>query len=148
MTSKAAPAPPPSVGFRPPAPRRRRALVGLTPLIDVVFILLIFSMLASSFLDWRTIALDAPSGGGGASGEARAILVEVGTGGPRVNGEAVPLERLGERVRRALERTAPLEGLVRVRPLPGVPLAQAVAVLDRLTAAGVERIGLAGPAPR
>ena len=29
--------------------------ISLTPLIDVVFILLIFFMLASSFLDWRAV---------------------------------------------------------------------------------------------
>ena len=42
---------------------RRRALIGLTPLIDVVFILLVFFMLASSFLDWRAIDLTAPARG-------------------------------------------------------------------------------------
>ncbi len=39
---------------------RRRALISLTPLIDVVFILLVFFMLPSSFLDWRAIDLDPP----------------------------------------------------------------------------------------
>jgi biopolymer transport protein ExbD len=33
----------------------RRAVVSLTPLIDVVFILLVFFMLASSFVKWRAI---------------------------------------------------------------------------------------------
>ena len=33
----------------------RRSLVSLTPLIDVVFILLIFFMLASNFVDWQFI---------------------------------------------------------------------------------------------
>ena len=51
---------------RPPSwpiakPRRRRSPISLTPLIDVVFILLVFFMLASSFLDWRSITLAAPS---------------------------------------------------------------------------------------
>ena len=40
---------------------RRRPLISLTPLIDVVFILLVFFMLASSFLDWRSIDLNAPA---------------------------------------------------------------------------------------
>lgn len=35
-----------------------RSLVNLTPLIDIVFILLIFFMLASNFIDWQYIALD------------------------------------------------------------------------------------------
>ena len=37
-------------------------MITLTPLIDVVFILLIFFMLASSFIDWR--ALDLRLAGG------------------------------------------------------------------------------------
>ncbi|MBL4761375.1 MAG: biopolymer transporter ExbD [Gammaproteobacteria bacterium] len=39
----------------------RRQLISLTPLIDVVFILLLFFMLSSSFIQWREIALIAPS---------------------------------------------------------------------------------------
>lgn len=42
-------------------PRRRRRLVSLTPLIDVVFILLVFFMLASTFLDWRVFSVTVPA---------------------------------------------------------------------------------------
>jgi biopolymer transport protein ExbD len=38
-------------------PQAKRSLISLTPLIDVVFILLIFFMLASSFLEWQYIQL-------------------------------------------------------------------------------------------
>lgn len=38
-------------------PKNKRAIVNLTPLIDVVFILLIFFMLASSFAEWQFIEL-------------------------------------------------------------------------------------------
>ena len=37
--------------------QRKHSLVSLTPLIDVVFILLIFFMLASSFAEWQFIEL-------------------------------------------------------------------------------------------
>ena len=42
---------------------RKKQLVSLTPLIDVVFILLLFFMLTSSFVAWRTLdtPLAAPS---------------------------------------------------------------------------------------
>lgn len=43
--------------------RRKRALISLTPLIDVVFILLIFLMLVSSFLDRK--AFEISMGGAG-----------------------------------------------------------------------------------
>lgn len=36
---------------------RQRVVLSLTPLIDVVFILLVFFMLASEFSDWRKISL-------------------------------------------------------------------------------------------
>ena len=36
---------------------RKKSLVNLTPLIDVVFILLIFFMLASNFIQWHYIEL-------------------------------------------------------------------------------------------
>ena len=39
-------------------PRRRR--IGLTALIDVVFIMLMFFMLTSSFEQWKTIQIDSP----------------------------------------------------------------------------------------
>ncbi|MEM6945656.1 MAG: biopolymer transporter ExbD, partial [Pseudomonadota bacterium] len=42
---------PPRLANRP----RKRLRISITPLIDVVFILLVFFMLASSFLDWRSI---------------------------------------------------------------------------------------------
>jgi len=41
--------------------KRRRIPISLTPLIDVVFILLVFFMLASSFQKTRTIEMVAPS---------------------------------------------------------------------------------------
>ena len=41
-------------------PRRKQA-ISLTPLIDVVFILLLFFMLSSSFSQWRQIKLPASS---------------------------------------------------------------------------------------
>lgn len=135
-------------GFaRPPSwpitrARRRRQLIGLTPLIDVVFILLVFFMLASSFLDWRTIVLAAPTAGAGAGAMEGAMLVEIRAGGLRLAGRPVRLDELEGRVRSWLAETAELS--IFVRPSAGVPLQEAVAVLDRLSAAGVTRLSLIG----
>ena len=43
------------------ATRRRRSLVILTPLVDVVFILLVFFMLAANFSDQRVIDMLTPA---------------------------------------------------------------------------------------
>lgn len=58
-------------------PRRRR-VINLTPLIDVVFLLLVFFMLASTFLKFGTVKLET-AGAGGAPGDISKIaLVHIG----------------------------------------------------------------------
>lgn len=40
--------------------KRRRTVISLTPLIDVVFILLLFFMLTSNFVPWRILETNIP----------------------------------------------------------------------------------------
>lgn len=122
-------------------PARRRPLISLTPLIDVVFILLIFFMLASSFLDWRAIDLDTPVQAAAAAAAAEgALLIEITPNGLLLAAEPLPLDdlviRLGERL--AVES----EQRVLIKPSAGVPLQRTVAVLDRLQAIGVTDLSL------
>lgn len=118
----------------------RRAIVTLTPLIDVVFILLVFFMLASSYLDWRTIDLGAPvatgAGGGGA-----AVLVEIRANDVRLSGESLDIESVATRIVELASRRPGLEVLV--RPEPGVTLQRTVHVIDALDAAGVSGLSFA-----
>ncbi|PWG63719.1 ExbD/TolR family protein [Spiribacter halobius] len=120
--------------------RRRRPLVGLTPLIDVVFILLVFFMLASSFLDWRAIELNAPAEASVAGTLEGALLIEVRADDLRLGGEAISLGAVAQAVRGRLDE-AP-DTRVLVRPAEGVELQRAVDVLDRLSAAGVTDLSL------
>lgn len=125
--------------FRPPsAAKRGRSLISLTPLIDVVFILVIFFMLASSFADWRSIEVAArPAAAAGPAGEG-ALLVEVRAGGVRLSGETLTLDRLTARLAEVPERR------VLVRPERGVAVQNLVTVLDRISAAGVDDVSLTG----
>lgn len=115
--------------------RRRRSVISLTPLIDVVFILLVFFMLASSFLDWRSIELTPPSSAGAGQSMTGAMLLEVRPDGIRLAGRLLTLgevdERLGQRLKEAPEQR------VLIKPAPGVALQAAVELLDRLSAIGV-----------
>lgn len=124
---------------------RRRPLVGLTPLIDVVFILLLFFMLASSFLDLRAIGLDVPAPAGDTAPVRGALLIEIREDGLRYGGAYIALDRLVDRVDTQL-RSKP-DRRVLVRPREGVSLQRAVTVLDRLSAAGAHNISLIGDAP-
>lgn len=120
--------------------RRRRALISLTPLIDVVFILLVFFMLASSFLDWRAIDLSAPAAATAGSSLEGALLVEVRPDGLRLSGEPLDLSVLAERIEARVAENP--EQRVLVRPEEGVTLQQAVDVLDRIAEAGVADLSL------
>lgn len=119
---------------------RRRRLISLTPLIDVVFILLLFFMLASSYLDWRTIHLNAPASTAAGSTAEAALLVEIRDGGLRLSGEAVTRNDLAMRLAERLERKP--DQRVLVRPEDGVSLQDAVTVLDLISAAGVSDLSL------
>ena len=131
-------APPPSLANRA---RRRRTPISLTPLIDVVFILIVFFMLASSFFDWRSIRLDPPAkaGGGGMTG---ALLVEVRPDGLRLSGLSVTPDQLAGRIADAISLDP--DRRVLVRPGEGVSVQDVVAVVDLLAAHGVSRLSLAG----
>jgi biopolymer transport protein ExbD len=136
---------PPSSARRPAfrrRNRRNRAQVSLTPLIDVVFILLVFFMLVSSFTDWRTIALDAPAEAGDSGGDPRgaALLRLHAGGGLDLNGRAVEPTRLNVALR-DLARGGRMPRVL-VQPGPGVPLQRAVRMLDAVTAAGARDVKL------
>lgn len=118
----------------------RRALISLTPLIDVVFILLVFFMLASSFLDWRSVTLDAPRETGRSSSMEQALLIEVRRDGLRLAGETLSLENVARRAARAIAKKA--DRVVLVRPDDGVPVQDMVMVVDALAAAGVGNLSL------
>lgn len=120
--------------------RRRRAVISLTPLIDVVFILLIFFMLASSFLDWRAIDLAAPGRAAAGSSMDGALLVEVRPQDLRLSGQQVSLDQLADRIQSRL--TERPDQKVLVKPAAGVALQRAIDVLDRLAGAGVSDLSL------
>lgn len=123
---------------------RRRALISLTPLIDVVFILLVFFMLASSFADWRAIDLTQPARQGGGEAMTGAVLIDVRVDAIRISGQPVTLEELTSIAARHVTRTP--DRLFIVRPQQGVALQQAVTVMDSLNVAGVTRMSLSAGA--
>ncbi len=118
------------------SPSRRRRLISLTPLIDVVFILLVFFMLAATLVDRRQIELATTSETAATAAGDAAILVRLRPGGPSLEGEALTLDRL-------VERLADQTGdRILLEPLAGVTLETVVAVLDRLAAAGLTDLAL------
>jgi biopolymer transport protein ExbD len=123
-------------------PRRRPAGIRLTPLIDVVFILLVFFMLASSFMDWRGFDLGLPPAEAKPDPDTRPIVVRVlADGGYRLGGADIEAGALVERERRA--RGDVVELPVVVRAADKAPVQATVRALDRLHAGGIEAAALA-----
>ncbi len=140
---------PSSRGRRPvqiEVPRRRPPGIRLTPLIDVVFILLVFFMLASSFLDWRAFELALPPADATPDPEASPIVVRIGPqGGYSLAGEDVAPSELAQRVG-ALQADEPGRPVV-IRASDATPADATVSTLDRLRKGGVESVSLAAGAP-
>lgn len=116
-------------------------MISLTPLIDIVFILLVFFMLASSFLDWRSIQLKLPAKTkSGATGDAVLVVSIADNGTLKLNGQPiadVDLEtRLAERLSNGVELP------ILIRAADGVPLQRSIEVLDEVTAAGGHNVSL------
>lgn len=122
--------------------KKRRALIALTPLIDVVFILLLFFMLASSFLDWHTIKLSTPTTQGLVKqSSGGAVLIRVGANGVLdLNGQPVQLNQIAAGLRRFLDANA--DQRILIRPADGVPLQPVVAILDEVKEAGAHNVSL------
>ncbi len=121
------------------APRRKRN-VSLTPLIDVVFNLLLFFMLASSLAKWS--GLDLATGSEAASNEdiPAADVYLLGDGELRYDERTYPLEELAAQLTEDLndERISS----VILRAEDGVRLYELIDSFDQLGHAGIQALAL------
>jgi biopolymer transport protein ExbD len=118
------------------APRMRRR-PNLTPMIDVVFLLLIFFMLASRFGIDRALPLSAAGSAGEYSGPPR--LVDITPTGLSLNGIPVTPDTLAAALAPLMQ--SPDDAII-LRARDGADLQALVAVMDRLGAAGLTRLVL------
>lgn len=128
--------------LEPRAPRRRTP-IGLTPLIDVVFILLLFFLLASHFESWRALSVDATQTALAETEDADvpSLSVRLQVDGRVDLGDAVlGPEALMERLRDSLRQRPELRVLI--RPDAEVDLQTLVSLMDRILAVGVTEVSL------
>jgi biopolymer transport protein ExbD len=78
----------------------------MTSLIDVIFLLLLFFMLSSTFTRFAEVDLAAAGTGAAAAGDARPVFLQLFPGVARLNGQPYALDALGP----ALEARRPQLG--------------------------------------
>ena len=122
--------------------RRSRAAVSLTPLIDVVFILLVFFMLVSNLQSANMIDLRvADRNAAPTQVRDRALLVTISRDTLQLDGQPLSLAQLREQVALQPQRQVALE------PADGVSLQRVVTVLDQLRGAGASQVSFLEATP-
>lgn len=79
-------------------PARKQKPISLTPLVDVIFLLLLFFMLSSTFTTFGQLQISAPGGSGGTAELPKALLV-LEEDRQQLNGRTVLEENLLSEVR-------------------------------------------------
>ncbi len=140
--------------FRRDRKRRINPNLDMTPLIDVVFQLLIFFMLSATFVVQSTIQIEMPEAKGAAQLEQKDLSVTLayGTGGPEgkgkiyVNSEEVPsMEELTRLLsERASERP---DVMLLVRTDARTDTGRLVEVLGIASSVGIQKFGIGAQPP-
>jgi biopolymer transport protein ExbD len=134
--------------------RKIRASVELTPLIDVVFQLLIFFMLSSTFVVQTSIPIEVPESDGLHTLDQKELSVTLahGAGGPDDNGriyvDDVEIQSWNELTSTLSElHGRQPEALVLIRPDARIPTARLVRVLGIANNVGIAHYGIAARPP-
>lgn len=126
------------------AEQEEEAGVNLTPLIDIVFLLLVFFMLTSRFDTQKSLELELPTASNAATKEIKEpLLIELSqTGELSLKGEKTPIDELKSRLT-TLTKTDSKPPSAILRADKDAEHGQVVRVLDILTEAGVRELSVA-----
>ena len=110
-------------------PQKKGMKLSLTPLIDVVFLLLIFFMLASTFSRFSQLPLAAQKSQGQAEKTIKFILVRIdGQGRININGQEVEKTNL---IAKIDELALSPEIKLIIKPMKGASVQHLVSVLEQ-----------------
>ena len=116
--------------------------LNISPLIDMVFILLIFFMVSTTFVKDMKLDLDRPSASSASSASTKAVRVYIDNRGEvYLDGESIRIWVLQSRLRDVLKSKTPKSVLV-VTDV-SVPSGKLVEVVDQARLAGASDVGVA-----
>lgn len=111
---------------------KKRSLVSLTPLIDVVFILLIFFMLVSSFTKWNIIELGTTQKDISQHMNFSETLITISLNHRyKLNQKSESLDQIIQHI--ATEMKKDINHSVFIQPENNLPLQQLITVIERVS---------------
>ena len=120
---------------------RRRILISLTPMIDVVFIMLIFYMVAGRPTLPDPFEIDPPLSASESLQDPQELIVLVGTDGRlALDGTVMPEDRMKSSVADRLSVSESVQ--VRLKADAQVQATRVIAVMELLREAGVDQLKL------
>ena len=128
--------------------RRRRSMesttdsneVNLTPMLDVVFIMLIFFIVTTSFIKESGVEIERPDASAATPRpEAQVLVAITPEGAVWVDGKPVDVHRIGQQVADMLTD----DGAVVIQADRASTTGVLIEVMDRLKQAGVEQVAVA-----
>lgn len=121
--------------------QRRRKMISLTPLIDVVFILLLFFMLSSNFTRWHQINVQSATSSESQTPELRILKIESNQGEFSFNGRRLLMNDANSIQKFVAENT---QATFVITVVEGIKIQVMVNLLDQLKRSGATRVSLAG----
>jgi len=116
--------------------------IDIAPLVDVVFLLVIFFAVSTTFLETSGMKLELPESSASTEREIREIAVFLGSDGGLVfEDETVTGEQLGPLLRAALARAE--RKIVVLRADTGTPHGKVVEIMDLIRESGAEGLTVA-----
>ena len=114
--------------------------INISPLIDMVFILLIFFIVTTSFIKESGVEIDRPEASAATPRpDAQVLIAVTPEGAVWVDGQPVDLHRVGQQVAGMLSG----EGSVVIQADRESTTGVLIEVMDRLQQAGVEQVAVA-----
>ena len=114
----------------------------IAPLIDIVFLLLVFFMLTSTFLVPEAVELELPESKSANVTEITPIIISLNqTGKLALNGESITLEQLQQAIKPLI--TQNVEAAITLKSDARTEVQLLLEVMDEIRAAGGTNVGLA-----
>lgn len=127
--------------MRLPREKAKRELINITPLIDVVFILLVFFMLAGSIEPKDAFAVTPTASTSDKRGDVQDLVILVGEEGEiAINDRKVARDELEGEVRDIL--TSRPEVLIQLKPDAGAKAKDVIAIMEDIRSGGASYIVL------